>query len=136
MNCQARGTFEVVMKPVSESESVDNVALGRLSLNKQFHGDLAGTGKGEMLTAMTSVDGSAGYVAIELVTGTLNGRQGSFVFQHAGLMNRGAQQLSISVVPDSGTGQLAGIAGAFLLDVVDGEHFYTFEYSLPDEAHI
>jgi hypothetical protein len=136
MNCQAGGTFEVVMKPVSEPESVDNVALGRLSLNKQFHGDLAGTGKGEMLTAMTSVDGSAGYVAIERVTGTLNGRQGSFVFQHAGLMKRGAQQLSITVVPDSGTGQLAGIAGAFSLDVVDGEHFYTFEYSLPDEAHI
>ncbi len=132
MNCQARGTFEVAMKPANEPETVDGVALGRLLLNKQFRGDLVAVGKGEMLTAMTGVDGSAGYVAIERVTGTLNGRQGSFVFQHAGLMNRGAQQLSISVVPESGTGQLIGIAGTFSLDIVDGEHFYIFGYSLPD----
>jgi hypothetical protein len=136
MNYQARGTFEVAIKPAVDPETLGGVSLGRLSLNKQFHGDLTATGKGEMLTAVTSVDGSAGYVAIERVTGTLHGREGSFVFQHTGLMNRGAQQLSISIVPDSGTEQLAGIAGTFLLDVVDGEHRYTFEYSLPDETHI
>jgi hypothetical protein len=136
MNYQARGTFEVAIKPAVDPETLGGVSLGRLSLNKQFHGDLTATGKGEMLTAVTSVDGSAGYVAIERVTGTLHGREGSFVFQHTGLMNRGAQQLSIFIVPDSGTEQLAGIAGTFLLDVVDGEHRYAFEYSLPDETHI
>lgn len=132
MNYQARGTFEVNVKPVGEPDAASGVTLGRMSLDKQFHGDLAAIGKGEMLTALTGVDGSAGYVAIERVTGTLNGRQGSFVFQHAGLMNRGDQQLSISVVPDSGTEQLTGLSGAFSLNVTDGQHFYSFEYTLPD----
>jgi len=132
MNHQARGTFEVTLKPVGEPDAMSGVALGRLSLAKQFHGDLVAVSKGEMLTALTGVEGSAGYVAIERVTGALNGRQGSFVFQHSGLMNRGAQQLSITVVPDSGTGQLTGMAGTFSLNVVDGEHFYIFEYSLPE----
>ena len=132
MNYQARGTFEVTMKPASEPDAVQGVTLGRMSLDKQFHGDLAAIGKGEMLTALTGVDGSAGYVALERVTGTLNGRQGCFVFQHAGLMNRGDQQLLISVVPDSGTEQLTGLSGAFSLNVDDGQHFYTFEYSLPE----
>jgi hypothetical protein len=103
-----------------------------MSLYKRFQGDLAAVGQGEMLTAITGVNGSAGYVAIERVTGTLNGRQGSFVFQHAGLMNRGVQQLSITVVPDSGTDQLTGLGGEFLLTIVDGQHFYTFDYSLPE----
>ena len=89
-------------------------------------------GKGEMLTALTGVEGSAGYVAIERVTGTLNGRKGSFVFQHAGIMSRGDQQLSISVVPDSGTEQLTGISGVFSLTIVDGKHGYVFDYSLPE----
>jgi hypothetical protein len=134
MNYQARGTFDVVMKPVGEPDVMNGVALGKLALDKQFHGDLVAVSKGQMLTALTGVDGSAGYVAIERVTGALNGQQGSFVFQHAGLMSRGAQQVSISVVPDSGTEQLTGIAGAFSLNVVDGEHFYAFEYSLPESA--
>lgn len=132
MNYQASGTFEVQMQPQGEPNMVDGVNLGRLALHKQFTGDLVATGKGEMLTALTGVSGSAGYVAIERVTGTLQGRQGSFVFQHNGLMNHGAQQLSIVVVPDSGTGQLTGIAGVFILNVVDGKHTYTFDYSLPD----
>ena len=105
--------------------------LGRMSLDKQFFGDLAAIGKGEMLTAVTDVKGSAGYVAVERVTGTLHGRKGSFVFQHAGTMNRSAQELSITVVPDSGTDELTGIAGKFTLDIVDGKHFYAFDYSLP-----
>ena len=132
MNYQARGTFEVNVKPVGEPDAARGVGLGRMSLDKQFHGDLAAIGKGEMLTALTSVAGSAGYVAIERVTGTLNGRRGSFVFQHSGLMNRGDQQLLISVVPDSGTEQLTGLTGVFSLNVDDGQHFYTFEYSLPE----
>jgi hypothetical protein len=123
----ATGTFEVIMNPLSSPDSMP----GRMSLDKQFHGDLEGVGKGEMLTALTSVDNSAGYVAIERVTGTLHGRIGSFVFQHTGIMNRGQQQLSITVVPDSGTEQLTGIAGHFSLTIVDGNHQYTFEYTLP-----
>jgi Protein of unknown function (DUF3224) len=88
-------------------------------------------GQGEMLTVLTPVKGSAGYVAIERVTGTLHGRAGSFVFQHSGTMNRGAQQLSIRVVPGSGTGGLSGIEGVFKLDIVEGKHLYEFEYTLP-----
>ena len=120
------------MQPLSEPEAVSGAVLGRMSLDKQFDGDLLAVGKGEMLTALTGVEGSAGYVAIERVTGTLNGRQGSFVFQHSGIMSRGDQQLSISVVPDSGTGQLAGISGVFSLTIVDGKHGYVFDYSLPE----
>lgn len=132
MNYCASGTFEVNMQPQGEPNAVEGISLGRLSLAKQFSGDLVATGKGEMLTALTGVNGSAGYVAIERVTGTLHGRQGSFVFQHNGLMARGAQQLSIVVVPDSGTGQLTGIAGVFSLTIVDGQHQYTFDYTLPE----
>lgn len=127
----ASGTFEVVMKPQREPDTTPGAKLGRMSLDKQFHGDLNGVGKGEMLTAFTDTDGSAGYVAIERVVGTLHGCQGSFVFQHSGTMNRGAQQLSISVVPDSGSGELTGLSGIFHIDNADGNHRYTFEYSLP-----
>lgn len=127
----AKGSFTVEMKPQSDADTVDGVSLGRMSLDKKFEGDLVATGKGEMLTALTPVKGSAGYVAIERVTGTLHGRTGSFVFQHTGTMNQGAQQLSITVVPGSGTGALAGLAGTFRLNVVDGKHLYEFEYSLP-----
>ena len=131
MSAVAKGTFTVEMKPQSEPNLADGVSLGRMSLDKRFEGDLVATSRGEMLTALTPVKGSAGYVAIERVTGTLNGRSGGFVFQHTGTMTRGAQQLAISVVPDSGTGALAGISGSFKLDIVDGKHFYAFEYSLP-----
>ncbi|MBS0340848.1 MAG: DUF3224 domain-containing protein [Proteobacteria bacterium] len=101
-------------------------AQGRL----RFEGDLAATGQGQMLTAVTAVQGSAGYVAIERVTGMLHGKSGSFVFQHSGSVARGAQQLSIMVVPDSGTGELAGIAGTFRIQIIEGKHFYEFEYEL------
>jgi hypothetical protein len=127
----AKGSFTVETKPQTEPVASEGVSLGRLSLDKRFEGDLVGTGKGEMLTALTPVKGSAGYVAIERVTGSLHGRSGSFVFQHSGTMDGGAQQLSITVVPGSGTGALVGISGTFRLSIVDGKHFYEFEYSLP-----
>jgi hypothetical protein len=102
-----------------------------MSLDKQFEGDLVAAGKGEMLTALTPIKGSAGYVAIERVTGTLQGRSGSFIFQHSGTMDQGAQRLSITVVPGSGTAALAGISGTFRINITEGKHFYEFEYSLP-----
>jgi len=130
----AKGTFDVVTKPQSEGDKAPGATLGRMSLDKVFSGDLAGTGKGEMLTAMTDVAGSAAYVAIERVTGTLHGRAGSFVLQHAATMNRGAPELAITVVPDSGTGALAGLAGRLAIDIVGGRHFYDFDYALPPSA--
>ena len=132
MRYHASGTFEVATNPEGEPDTAGGATLGRMSLDKQFHGDLDAIGKGEMLTALTGVAGSAGYVAIERVTGTLNGRTGSFVFQHTGTMSRGEQQLLIAVVPDSGAEQLTGISGIFTLTVVDGKHFYAFDYALPD----
>ena len=132
MSAVAKGTFTVDMKPQSEPNTSDGVSLGRMSLSKRFEGDLVATGQGEMLTALTPTQGSAGYVAIERVSGTLHGRSGSFVFQHTGTMDRGAQHLSITVVPGSGTGALAGLSGTFTLDIVDGKHLYEFEYSLPE----
>jgi hypothetical protein len=127
----AKGTFTVEMKPLSDPDTVDGVSLGRMSLHKRFEGDLVATGVGEMLTALTPVKGSAGYVAIERVTGTLHGRSGSFVFQHSGTTNQGAQQLSIAVVPGSGVGALAGLSGVFKLRIADGTHFYEFDYAMP-----
>jgi hypothetical protein len=104
-----------------------------MSIDKVFHGDLQATSTGEMLTAGTDVEGSAGYVAIERVIGTLHGRSGSFALQHSGLMTRGAPQLTITVVPDSGAGQLAGLAGTMGITITaDGTHSYDFEYTLAD----
>ena len=131
MSAIAKGSFTVEMKPQSEPDSSDGVSLGRMSLDKRFEGDLVATGRGAMLTALTPVKGSAGYVAIERVSGTLHGRSGAFVFQHTGIMDRGSQQLSITVVPGSGTDALVGIAGTFKLTIVEGKHLYEFEYSLP-----
>jgi hypothetical protein len=127
---RASGPFEVKVTP-ADSQSGDTT-LGRLILDKQYHGDLEATGKGQMLTAGTSVKGSGAYVAIERVNGTLQGRTGSFVLQHSGIMTRGAPQLTITVVPDSGTDQLAGIAGKMTINIAaDGKHSYDFEYTLP-----
>lgn len=134
MNKRASGTFEVKMQPLWQSEQTEGATLGRMSLDKQFSGDLAGTGQGEMLSAVTTTQGSAGYVAIERVTATLHGREGSFVLQHTGTMTRGEQQLSITVVPDSATGQLAGLAGRLAIRIADGKHFYDLDYSLPEGA--
>jgi hypothetical protein len=126
----ATGTFEVKVVPQGAEDKGECSTLGRLSLDKQFHGDLEGTGKGEMLTALTDVKGSAGYVAIERVTGTLHGRRGSFVLLHRGIMSQGAQVLTIMIVPDSGAGELAGLSGTLEIKIVDGEHSYDLEYTL------
>lgn len=125
MTTRASGTFEVKLTPQATDDK-----LGRMSIDKQFHGDLEATSKGEMLTAGTDVQGSAGYVAIERVSGTLQGRNGTFVLQHSGTMTRGAPQLTITVVPDSGTGQLVGLAGKMVINIADGKHSYDFEYTL------
>lgn len=128
----AAGTFEVKLVPLTLADTDADPALGRLSIDKQFQGELEGTSKGEMLTAGTDVEGSAGYVAIERVTATLNGHSGSFVLQHTGTMTRGAPYLRIQVVPDSGTDGLAGIAGEMTIDLADGRHSYVLEYTLDD----
>lgn len=127
----AQGTFQVEMKPTTDPDAQDGVSIGHLSLVKTFAGDLVATSRGQMLTALTPTEGSAGYVAIERVTGALHGREGSFVLQHAGMMDRGAQHLSILVVPDSGTGALAGMVGTFQLTVEGGRHHYELAYTLP-----
>jgi hypothetical protein len=119
------GTFEVKMAPLTTGEDFP----GRMSIDKQFHGALEANSKGEMLAAMTT-EGSAGYVAIERVTGKLDGRSGTFVLQHSGIMNRGEPQLTITVVPDSGTGELTGLAGKMAIIIADGKHSYDFEYTL------
>jgi hypothetical protein len=128
----ATGPFEVKLSPQRPDDRVEGSTLGRLSIDKQFQGDLEGTGKGEMLTAMSDVKGSAGYVAIERVTGALHGRRGSFVFQHSGTMTSAGQQLSLMVVPDTGTGQLVGLAGKMTIQIIAGKHSYDFEYTLPE----
>jgi hypothetical protein len=127
MNRRATGTFEVVLTPQA-TEAGPGVA--RMSIAKQFHGELEATSKGEMLAAGTSVKGSAGYVAIEHVTGTLGGQQGTFVLQHTGTMNRSAPSLAVTVVPDSGTGKLTGLSGTMAIRIEDGKHFYDFEYTI------
>jgi hypothetical protein len=127
----ANGTFVVEIKPQGDVSSSDGLNLGRMIFKKKFEGGLVGIGRGEMLTARTPVDGSAAYVAMERVSGSLHGRTGGFVLQHAGTMNGGAQLLSISIVPDSGTGELSGIAGAVKLRVEGEKHYYELEYTLP-----
>ena len=127
----ARGEFDVKVTPLPLSGPAEDSALGRMSIEKEFRGDLVGIGKGQMLTAMTGVEGSAAYVAIERVTGVLEGREGSFALQHRGEMDRGRQDMYVNVVPDSGTGALAGIKGMLLIIVEGKEHRYDLAYSLP-----
>lgn len=127
----AKGTFDVKVTPKPLDGLVADDALGRYTIDKQLHGDLEATSKGQMLTGMGTVKTSGGYVAIERVTGTLSGRSGSFLLQHGGTMSGGKQQLTITVVPDSGSGQLTGISGTFNINVVDGKHWYDFDYTLP-----
>jgi hypothetical protein len=135
MTKHATGMFDVKVVPTAPEDKADGSTLGQMSLDKQYHGDLDGESKGQMLTAGTDVKGSAGYVAMERFTGTLNGRKGSFVLQHTGTMNRGALQLTITVVPDSGTGGLVGLTGKLAITIADGRHSYDFEYTLPDTTH-
>ncbi len=135
MTAHASGTFEVKLTPQTAGpESPDDASkagsIGRMSIAKQFHGDLQGTSRGQMLAASTSTKGSAGYVAIEEVSGTLQGRSGTFLLQHSGTMDRGAPHLIITVVPDSGTGQLVGLSGAMTIKIDAGKHSYDFEYTL------
>jgi hypothetical protein len=129
---RATGTFEVKLNPLAAYDATEGSPLGRMSIDKQFQGDLEATSKGEMLTGMTSVKNSAGYVAIERVTGMLHGRNGTFIFQHNGTMTRGIPTLVITVVPDSGTGQLEGLAGTMAINIEDGKHSYELDYALPD----
>ncbi|MDX1664366.1 MAG: DUF3224 domain-containing protein [Candidatus Promineifilaceae bacterium] len=128
---QATGEFEVDLQPLEASlEDAEGMRLGRMSIAKAFHGDLAGQSRGEMLTAMTPTEGSAGYVALEQVRGTLNGRSGTFLLQHFGIMNRGEHRLVLEVVPDSGTEALEGLSGSMIIRIEDGRHRYQLEYSL------
>jgi hypothetical protein len=124
----AEGTFEVKLT----AQTLPDEIPGRMSIDKTFVGDLQGVSKGSMLMAMGSVKGSAGYVAMEQVTGTLAGRTGSFVLQHSGTMTRGVPEQSVTVVPDSGTGGLAGLVGRMTIVIESGKHSYVFEYSLTD----
>jgi len=131
VNRVARGDFVVKLVPLPVEGQPEGSRIGRMSIDKSITGDLVATTTGQMLSAMTEVKGSAGYVAIERVDGALDGRRGTFVLQHSGSMNRGAPSLSVTVVPDSGTGELAGLAGEFRIIVAEGRHSYEFDYSLP-----
>lgn len=131
MTERATGTFEVRLTPQPADEFADGAILGRMTIDKALVGDLVGTSRGQMLTGITGVKGSAGYVAMERVDASLAGRSGTFLLQHSGTMDRGSPRLTVEVVPDSGTGALAGITGSMTIDIVAGEHRYTFEYTLP-----
>ena len=128
MKLRVTGPFEVVLKPQMDDAAVGDPAIGRMSLDKQFHGPLEATSKGQMLGVRTAVKGSAGYVAMERVVGTLDGRAGSFVLQHSSTMTRGEPKQSITVVPDSGTDGLVGLAGSMSIEIIEGKHAYQFEY--------
>jgi len=118
------------MSPQAPDDPAGDATPGRLLLDKQYHGDLEATAKGQMLAARTEIKDSAGYVAIERVNGALHSRSGTFVLQHSGTMTRGVPQLTITVVPDSGTGQLVGLAGRMEIKITDGKHSYELEYTL------
>lgn len=126
---KASGTFEVKVTPQAP-EATDHSGVGRLLLDKEFHGDLEATSQGQMLAVGTAVQDSAGYVAVEKVTGALHGKSGTFALQHSGTMTRGNPGLSVTVVPDSGTGDLAGLTGKMQIIIADGKHSYEFEYTL------
>ena len=127
---EVRGDFDVKVQPQAPSDPAQAAGVGRMSLDKQFHGPLEGPSRGEMLALMTEVQGSGVYVAIERFTGTLEGRAGSFALHHTGIMERGAPILTVTVVPDSGTGELAGISGRMRIVIAGGKHSYEFEYGL------
>ena len=127
---RASGTFDVKMAPLSD-DFAKSAGISSMSIDKQFHGDLEATSKGEMLSAGDYAKGNAGYVAMEQVTGTLGGHSGSFALQHSATLTQGAPQMSVTVVPGSGTGQLAGISGSMTIKIEKGKHFYELEYSLP-----
>lgn len=134
MTMHAKGTFDVKLKPHDMHQKVEGASgsLGRMSIDKQFHGGIEGSSVGEMLTAFggAGVKGSAGYVAVERVVGSVDGKNGSFILQHSSTMNRGVPRQSIVVVPDSGTDELVGIEGTFTITIVGGKHQYDFAYTI------
>ena len=132
MTHHAKGSFDVKLQPIDVYNKDEGAHLARMSIDKQFHGDLEATSKGEMISAMGGVKGSAGYVAIERVSGTLGGRRGSFTLQHNATMTSGEPYLNIIVVPDSGTDELAGLSGTMKITIANGAHSYEFEYTLAD----
>lgn len=133
MTSQANGTFEVKVKPLPEDVKVPGVSVGRMSIDKVLKGDLEGTSQGEMMTAGTEVKGSAGYVAVEVVTGAIKGRSGTFTLLHHATMKEGGDfRMNIVVIPDSGTGGLKGLAGKMEIIIEGGKHSYRFDYNLPD----
>ena len=127
---QAKGEFDVKRTPQGSLDMGDGFEIGHMRFDKRFHGPLAATGVVHMLAAMSPVEGSGAYVAIERIAGSLDGRSGSFLAQHNGVMDRGAPSLDLTVVPDTGTDALAGLRGRIAIDIVDGKHFYTFDYEL------
>ena len=127
---KATGTFEVKVGPFKADDNIDVGGVARFSLDKQFSGDIRGTSKGQMLASGSPASGAAAYVALETVTATLNGRTGSFVLMHNGTMNKAGQEMRITVVPESGTGELTGIAGTFLILLEGKKHLYEFEYTI------
>ncbi|MEO6264457.1 MAG: DUF3224 domain-containing protein [Luteimonas sp.] len=130
MDHQVKGAFDVNRTAEPSCDMGDGAVTGHFRFDKRFHGDLDATSVVHMLAVATDVPGSAGYVAIERLSGTLQGRTGSFFMQHSGIMDRGAASLSLMVVPDSGSGDLKGITGRMAIDITDGKHFYTFDYAL------
>jgi Protein of unknown function (DUF3224) len=133
VSADAKGPFDVKLSPQTLSEPSADPKLGRMSIEKQYHGDLEATAKGEMLTASTELKESGVYVAVERVTGTLGGRRGSFSMYHTGIMNRGKPELKIGVVPDSGTEELLGLTGTMVVKIDKGKHSYEFNYTLPEK---
>jgi hypothetical protein len=132
MSTRASGTFDVTMTPQPTGDSVAESGIGTLTIAKRLHGDLEGTSVGVMVASRSPVEGSAGYVAMERITGALHGRRGSFVLQHIGTATRGALQLSVTVVPDSGTDELVGLSGRMAIIVAGGAHSYEFDYSIAE----
>ena len=130
MTSRATGPFDVKLSPQPADAYADGVGVARMTIDKTFAGELEGSSKGQMLSAMGAVKGSAGYVAIERVSGTLAGRRGTFVFQHNATMDRGSPSLTIGVVPDSGSDELAGLAGTMHIKIEGGQHSYEFTYTL------
>lgn len=130
---QATGTFEVNLQPLdSYAKGGGGITLGRMSIDKIFRGDLEGTSQGEMLSAMTDAEGSAGYVAIEHVSGVLQGRYGTFALQHFGIMDRGENRLVLEVVPQSGSGELASLSGTMTISQAGDKHYYALDYELEE----
>ena len=129
---QAKGEFEVKRTPQGELDMGGDARIGHMRFDKQFHGPLQASSVVHMLAVISKVAGSGAYVAIERIEGTLEGRRGSFFAQHNGVMTRGKPTLDLTVVPDTGSDALTGLHGRIAIDIIDGKHFYTFDYSLDE----